>query len=343
MHFPPVARPGSYPALCPLEPGPSSTPEGAAAVRLTAHQVYSRPVRASTKTAVLLIAVFVALVGVAVAFLAPKVPTPPAVKTSTFPFAFTDDESVRVNLEVEPKRIVTFAPHFTEALFDFGSGAKVVGVSAADARPAEATAIPRPVSADGLTPDPAAIIALDPDVVITSLEGGEWKQAVRQAGIPVVTLRASGLEDAATDLRIVGRICGFPLSADKLAARLHRRFNALDRATVKARPRVFVETAYPPPATAQDPYMSELITAAGGVMLVAGPGYTVISGDQLQEMAPEVIVIGADPESPPERPEYARLTAAGTRLVYVPADLLFLPGPRLLEAIDLISRGIQGG
>ncbi|HVE75943.1 MAG TPA: ABC transporter substrate-binding protein, partial [Actinomycetota bacterium] len=235
------------------------------------------------------------------------------------------------------------APHFTEALFDFGSGDKVVGVSAADARPAEATAIPRPVTADGFTPDPAAIIALDPHVVITSLEGGEWKQPVRQAGIHVVTLRASGLEDAARDLRIVGRISGFALSADKLAARMHSRLKELDLATVKTRPKVFVETAYPPPATAEDSYMTELITAAGGVMLVPGPGYTVVSGEQLQEMAPEVIVIGADPDSPPERPEYARLTAAGTRLVYVPPDTLFLPGPRLLEAIELISKGIQSG
>ncbi|HYU58783.1 MAG TPA: helical backbone metal receptor, partial [Actinomycetota bacterium] len=134
-----------------------------------------------------------------------------------FPVTLTDDEEVTVTLDAVPKRIVTWAPSNTEVLFALGIGERVVGVSGEfDDYPPEARRIER-VGGANVQPNVETVVALQPDLVLEGFGGGEeWKQQLREQGIPVFTVVAAGFEDLLHDIRTIGRLTGTTAKAGTL-------------------------------------------------------------------------------------------------------------------------------
>jgi ABC-type Fe3+-hydroxamate transport system substrate-binding protein len=100
------------------------------------------------------------------------------------------DSNMRYQMEIPiqtpPQRVVSLVPSMTESLFDLNLGGRVVGITDYCVRPAEGVAhLPR--IGGTKNPDVAAIIGLNPDLVIVNQEENrrEDAEALQAAGIPV--------------------------------------------------------------------------------------------------------------------------------------------------------------
>ena len=134
-----------------------------------------------------------------------------------FPLTLTDDEGVRVTMKAAPQRIVTFAPADTETVYALGLGNRLVGVSyhAFDNYPPQAASLPE-IGGANTAPNIERVESLQPDLMLATAGGQEWKQRLRDLRIPVFTTNASSFDDALRDIRTIGRITG----ADQQAALL---------------------------------------------------------------------------------------------------------------------------
>lgn len=117
-----------------------------------------------------------------------------------------------------PKRIVSLAPAMTEMLFALGLGKRIVGVTSACDRPAEARG---KAKIGGMAnPSIEAIVALKPDLVVMNTDGNPKAVAERLAGLGIKTFifRARRLGELPAGIREMGRALGAQTAADLLAA-----------------------------------------------------------------------------------------------------------------------------
>ena len=77
--------------------------------------------------------------------------------------------------EIRYERIVSLVPSITEALFEFGLGDKVIGVTKFCIYPPEARRYPREVCGGTKNPDIDKIVSLHPDLIITNFEENRKK------------------------------------------------------------------------------------------------------------------------------------------------------------------------
>ena len=83
-----------------------------------------------------------------------------------------------------PARIVSLAPSVTEVLFEAGAGARVVGVTSYCRFPPAALSLPK--IGGYLTPNYEALVALQPDLVVTLAEHADLEPRIRALGIPIL-------------------------------------------------------------------------------------------------------------------------------------------------------------
>lgn len=252
-----------------------------------------------------------------------------------FPVTLTDDEGVVSVLVDPPDRIVTFSPAHTEIVFALGLGERLAGVSgSADDDPpqaAEIASVGDPIRGE---PDVAKVESLEPDLLMTELEGGEWKNQLRSAGIPVFTTLALSFEDALADIGTLGRLLGAQVEANELIAHMALDFGEVQE-QVRAAERVTCfldlgdELTVGPGALEFD-----LLRKAGCKPVTArvDEPYPRWSEKQVVAADPEVYLLSAG--SPP--------FAAG-RAERVDADLISRPGPRMVEGIEQLAAALHDG
>jgi iron complex transport system substrate-binding protein len=151
------------------------------------------------------------------------------------PQPLVDDEGIEVALDAPPDRIVTFAPSHTEIVFALGLGGRIVGVSGRfDDHPPEAREIERIGGAGGVEPNIEKVVSLEPDVVLTAFIGGEWKDRLRDLGIPVFTTLATSFEDALADIETLGGLLGAEDDAAALAEAMRAEASDVAESTAGA-------------------------------------------------------------------------------------------------------------
>lgn len=258
-----------------------------------------------------------------------------------------------MELRREPAAIVCLGAQFTETLFALGLGSKVAGVSGGETHPPEATALPRVVGDDGVTPDAGTIAGMRPDLVLAAgAPGAPWKAALREAGIPVVTFDATSLADALADIRTVGRLAGASDRAAELAGSLEAAGARIAAAVAgRALPTVFVEAGvtYPPLVTATPrSLLGDLVARAGGKLVTEdGPEeYPEWPPERLLQADPEVYLVprsvAAFADDVGQRRGFEGLQAVRKGRVHVLDDaLVFVPGPRIVEGLRGIAAALH--
>ncbi|MCR5718928.1 MAG: helical backbone metal receptor [Lachnospiraceae bacterium] len=204
--------------------------------------------------------------------------------------------------------IISMSPSVTEVLIDLGCADKVVACDTYSGTSPFATALTEDIPQfDMMTPDSESIIALNPDVVITtgmSYAGGEdVYAAVRDAGICVADIPSSAsVEDIKKDIAFIGALVGADSDAQELISKMEETEKVLAEksAEIADKKKVLyvmsVPTAdYPDVYTCgKGTYMDEVFAMAGCINIAGDIDYQwpAMSEEDIIAADPDVIIVG---------------------------------------------------
>jgi len=208
--------------------------------------------------------------------------------------------------------------------------------------------------------DEARLAGLVPDVVVTQ-EACEvcaisYDQVVSSLkrtapAARIVSLRPARLADALGDVRAVASACEVEPRGEALAAALRAR---LDRVAAGigsgGRPRVAVVEWLDPPMLAGH-WVPDAIRAAGGVPLgpQAGSPSPATTWDEVRALGADAVVVapcGFDlPRTRAEaEPLLGLLRSLAARVLLLDGNAyLNRPGPRLVDAVEIVAAWLRGG
>jgi cobalamin transport system substrate-binding protein len=271
----------------------------------------------------------------------------------TFPVTLTDDDGVSVTITAPPKRIITFAPSNTEIVFALGLGSQLVGVSGSfDDYPPQAKTITEVGGSGdfGVDPNVEKVVSLQPDLMLTIAGGDQWKARLREIGIPVFTINATGFTDLLHDIRTVGEITGTSAAAATLTAQMAAKEQAIEAAVAKeARVSCFFEAYYPPLTTiGPHTFIYDLLERAGcdPVSANAKSDYPEWSVDQLVAGGPAVYLVasesGVSAAAVAKRPGFGAIPAVRDgKVLLVSSDLISRPGPRVIDGLMALAEALH--
>jgi iron complex transport system substrate-binding protein len=262
----------------------------------------------------------------------------------------TDFVGGRLSLRAPPSRVISLAPNITEMVFAIGAGSRLIGRTSSCNYPPEAVRIES--IGDYQTLNYEKIVAMKPDLVLMTFAGNTdaGYRKLKELGIDVFALDAETLTGVINTIDTVGLLLGYREGAENLSRQLRTELDSIHQ-LASARPMIptFIVIDKSPLMTVSRGFIDEELKVAGGENIAAGAvaAYPTFSREELLRRDPEVILY---PTSSAEDlqaltklyPEWSRLRAVRNHRVYaLPPDLLFRPGPRIIEGIRLIYRALH--
>jgi iron complex transport system substrate-binding protein len=224
-------------------------------------------------------------------------------------------------------------------------------------------------------PSIETIMALKPDLVLVStakctIKTNECKMnckrrceitaqvaaQLRSLGLKVLTLGPHSMNDVLDDILLVGRASGNAVEASNLIEKLRQRIDTVVKKSqaVSHRPKVYFEVW-------NDPYMSvssrtwigDIINLAGGTNIFdeAVSEWPIIESEDIIHRNPDIIAFPFIPDVPrfwgsfeevKKRPGWKSVNAVrNDNLHEVPRDFISRPGPRLVQALNMLEKIIQ--
>jgi iron complex transport system substrate-binding protein len=268
----------------------------------------------------------------------------PGSPASSFTLSLPDGTKV-------PKRIVSLTPGLTETLFALGVQSRIVGVSEYCDYPPEAAGIARVGSF--LSPVVESVVALEPDLVLTSPSPGNKNSvdALEGAGInvAVVTEGSASVADVEKSILEVSDLVGRPLEGKAIVGSIESELAAVrKRVAGKKRPATVVVVGHDPLVLAgPGSYLGELVNNGGGRNIAdeLGGKWPRTSWEYVVSEAPEVVIdlsMGSEADTGAAMAIWSRypdIPAVGKGRVHTNGGFLLLhPGPRTDEQAVLIAR-----
>lgn len=277
---------------------------------------------------------------------------PPAAMTQSI--SMLDGLGRSVSLEGPAERIVSMAPSNTEILFALGAGASIVGRDEFSDYPEAAMGIPS-IGGDFGDYNMEAIVAHQPDLVLAGgINTPDQIQSLQDLGLTVYFVaNPLDFDGLYANLQAVGTLTGHAAEAEDLVDQLRTRVGVVTERLAGTSPvRVFFEVDGTDPSapwsTGSGTFQDYLIRMAGGENVVTFEGWGQVNLEDLIASDPEVIFYSAAPyipttvESIAARPGWGLMTAVrNNAVIAVDTDLTDLPGPRWVDGLEAISRGIH--
>ena len=265
--------------------------------------------------------------------------------------------AARQQQQATPQRIVSLVPAVTEMLFALGAGPRVVAVSSFDHYPAEVETLPRVGAL--LDPDIERILSLRPDLVVAFRSQTDVLAQLGRAQIRPFVYTHAGLADVTTTLRQIGERIGSGPAAERLAAEIERRIEAVRAAAPQTnRPRTLVVFAREPfalrgiYASGGVGFVHDMVTAAGGDNVFADARKEAVQAttELILSRAPDIIIeLRAEPM---DKTAKAKEVRTWNPLASVPAvkqgrvrilddARTVIPGPRVAEGIEVLAAALR--
>lgn len=254
-------------------------------------------------------------------------------------------------------RIVSHTCSNTEIVCALGAAALLVGVDTDSDHPADIVA-PLPKLGRDLELDVAAVTALRPDLVLTSLTVPGHERVVgqlREAGVPLLVIDPIGLDGVYDSIVQIAEALGVLKRGRSLVAQMQAAMPPVEPAG--PRPKVLVEW-WPKPviAPARLSWVNDLLRLAGGVNpFETRDGKSVeITDEQARAAAPDAVVMswcGVKEEKyrrdvVERRPGWSGIPAVKHHRIHPVTEAhLGRPGPRLVEgyrAMAGICKTVRG-
>ncbi len=257
-----------------------------------------------------------------------------------------------ISVPAKPRRVVSLAPSITEIIFALEQEHRLVGATRYSDYPPEATKLPKVGSYVRL--DIERIVSLNPDLCIATKDGNPKTVIERLASmkIPVYVVNPHNLDTILATIMEIGTLLSANDRAASLTQSMHKRIQGVKSRVAQSvhRPRVFFQIGVSPiVSVGTGTFIHELIELAGGINLAEGPlAYPRFSREQVLALKPEVLII----TSMARQAVFDQVKAEWRRWPHMPAvrderiflvdsDLFDRPSPRLVTALELLTRLIH--
>jgi len=245
-------------------------------------------------------------------------------------------------------RVVSLVPSVTEIVYAVGAGQALVGNTNQCDFPEAAKRVYK--VGDFMSPDLERIVALRPGLVFLTLPmHGQLLAKLKEMKVPVYVSRPGDIQAVFKEIDTVAQLLGQKASGESLVAVMRRR---LDSVPVFAdTPRVYAEISGTPLMTAGGgTFINELLGRAGGrnVFESSVQEYPVVDPEAVLAADPEVILLLHPDMSARDvalRVGWGGIGAVRHGRIYdkLDEDLLFRPGPRIVEGVILLAKLLHPG
>jgi len=212
------------------------------------------------------------------------------------PIELTDDAERRVHLSNPAQRIISLAPHITEALFAAGAGDRIVGTVSYSDYPEAAKKIPLVGSYNQVNFE--RILSLNPDLIIGWYSGNSAETVEKLAllNVPVYLSEPKTMDSIARNIRQFGVLAGTEFTANQAADTYDERRAAL-RAQHAHKPpiKVFYQVWEDPLYTlGGGHFISDLYSLCGGINIFAdlSDPSPIVSVEAIVTRNPQVMLTG---------------------------------------------------
>ena len=258
--------------------------------------------------------------------------------------------------ESTARKIVSLAPSITEILYAIEADDLLVGRSEYCLFPEQVQAIPSVGRLD--QPNLEQILALQPDLVLASgLTPAAVVGRIRAMGIRARRFEHSGMEGLLDDIRQIGELVGADEQAGKLILQMESAMASVRRRSADSRhpSTVLLYDLARLYSAGAGTFPDDLIRIAGGRNIAADAlsAWPQLSLEGLLETDPDVIFVTYGGATRSRRmierllterrndPVWSRLSAFRSGRIYlIKDDYLSIPGPRSIQALESMSRGL---
>ena len=260
-------------------------------------------------------------------------------------FCVQDDLGKEVCLKQAANRIIALSPGATELLFAAGAGDRVMAVvNYSDYPPA---ALELPLIGSHTRVDMEALIALNPDLVVTWVTGNPPAQVelLQELGVPTFAIEPRTFEGVSSVIERLSTLAGTEPEGYAEAKRFRVGIAALTQQYAGVEPiPVFYQVWEKPLMTVNNEHLiGKVLKLCGGVNVFGDMQRLIprISAEVVLQADPYAILTGSvdgvSDDQLDEWKKYAGLTAVEkNNLFFVPASPISRPTPRLLDAIQTV-------
>ncbi|MEO6951293.1 MAG: cobalamin-binding protein [Polyangia bacterium] len=241
------------------------------------------------------------------------------------------------------QRVISLAPSSTEIIYALGAGDRVVGVDRYSDWPEAARKVTQ-VGTD-MEPSLERMVTLHPDLVLVATTANAQRAVDNMAavGLSVYVSRTDSLEQIFTDIEGIGRALERTDAATALVAALRAR---VAKVPVRAPPIPCAIVVWPAPlvVAGRGNHVDDLLRVAGcrNVVDDGSQPFPTYSTERLVKKAPEVVFVGTHATGAPSLDPLLALDSIPAvknhRVHTIDGDLLFRPGPRVVEGIEALAR-----
>lgn len=251
-----------------------------------------------------------------------------------------------VIIDAEPKRIVSLSPTLTEIVFAMGKGDTLVGRTDYCDFPFEATKVE---SVGTITkPSIEKIVALKPDVVISSMMKPEIQKQLEDAGIKVVAYKnGDSIEGSYRNMRDLSQVLNTGAKTKEIIESIEKKITEVSSkvSSAKEKVNVYYVVGYGKNGdfTAGDKtFINDLIKVSGANNVATDAEGWQYTSEKLMAKNPDLIFMGKMSKSKEgfvsEEP-YNNLKAVKEGKVYeIDDNLINREGPRMGEAVEALAK-----
>ena len=285
----------------------------------------------------------------------------------------------QVKDQVYPEKIVSLSPSNTEILFAIGAGSKVVGVTDYCNYPPHLKTLIESDDIQTVggywNHSIQSIMTLEPDLVVISTLKCTNKMnmckvdcglrceintrianQLEKLGVDVLTIAPHSMDEVLNNILLIGEVTGNSVEAGNLVKKLKKRIASIvvpSKSRTKA-PGVYFEVWNNPYMTVNSrTWIGDLIILTGGINVFGKETseWPIIQSEEVVERNPDIIFFPVIPDVPrfwesfeavKRRPEWENIDAVRNKRLYeIPRDLISRPGPRLVEALEIMANAIH--
>jgi iron complex transport system substrate-binding protein len=245
-------------------------------------------------------------------------------------------------------RVVSLVPSVTEIVYAVGAGKTLVGNTNQCDYPEAAKSVYK--VGDFMSPDLERIVALRPGLVFLTLPmHRQLLDKLNELKVPTYVSRPADIEAVFREIDTVAQLLGRKAAGESLVAGMRRGLDSIP--SFQDTPRVYVEISGTPLMTAGGgTFINELLVRAGGrnVFAASIQEYPVVDPEAVLAAEPEVILLLHPDMSARDiasRVGWGGISAVRNGRIYdgLDDDLLFRPGPRIVEGVVLLARLLHPG